>query len=173
MYRRRKSFFNFRDKSKSAPESSPEPTRRQISEPAPPSSSNECETPRRQVSEPIGHSWDYDSGENNITSDNRNDDNNNPWELRKDNDVDIQKVPPKEGRLLTILKTFGVKLCNLWLCDSLRGTSVPFWYPSYAQQMINFSCQFTQASLNWIFDSARNLTAHAALLLSRKDNNES
>ena len=102
MYRRRKSFFNFRDKSKSAPESSPEPTRRQISEPAPPSSSNECETPRRQVSEPIGHSWDYDSGENNITSDNRNDDNNNPWELRKDNDVDIQKVPPKEGRLLTI-----------------------------------------------------------------------
>ena len=102
VYRRRKSFFNFRDKLKSAPSPgpSPEPARRQISEPAPPSS-NECETPRRQFSEPVGHSWDYDLGDNNITSDNRNDDNNNPWELRKDNDVD-QKDPPKEGRLLRI-----------------------------------------------------------------------
>ena len=150
MYRRRKSFFNFRDKSKSAssPELSPEPPRRQISEPIAPSSSNDCVNPRRQLSEPAQHSLDNDLADDNviyIIDDNRNDDNNNPWELRKDDDVDIQEVQPKEGRLLTIYRTFWVKFCKQPL---LCSKNYNFFLPIYADiaeldlSQSNCSCSF-------------------------------
>ena len=77
LYRRRKSFFNFRDRSKET--SSPDTVRRQVSEPAASSPEYEFESPRRQISEP-NRPYQYDEDYNN------NDNNNNPWELRREND---------------------------------------------------------------------------------------
>ena len=97
LYRRRKSFFNFRTKG----DASPEVVRRQVSEPAP-LPEYESESRRRQISEP-NQPFQCHDGYNNNNNDNNTDSNNNPWELRQENDE--AKIRPQGRRFVHIYST--------------------------------------------------------------------